>query len=618
LLPETGGVFGRRSADRSHWLYRTDSPLSTASEKCCDLDGDTLLEQRGTGGQTVFPPSTHEGTGEPIGWHRFEEPGRVELTALRRSAQQLSAAALLARHWPAEGSRDAAAPALSGGLIRAGWDVEQVSRFVEAAAVAAGDEEARKRRAKAAPTARKQEEGKKTTGWPKLEELLGADGKEVVRRVRDWLGVAAPIPPEIPQPSEPPWPAPLAEEAYYGLAGDAVRVLLPASESDPAALLFQLLVGLGNVIGRAPYFAVEADRHYPNEFLVLIGRTSRGRKGTSWGQALGLLAPADSQWAADRIQTGLSSGEGLIWGVRDPITKRERVKEQGTVRYEEIEADPGVSDKRLLVFEPELANVLKQVERHGNVLSAVIRQGWDTGNLRTLTKNTPARSSGAHISIVGHVTAEELRRGLSATETCNGFANRFLWVCVDRSKFLPEGGTPNAQALAAVQARLTAAVAFARGVGEVRRDDAAGEIWRAVYGELSEGKPGLTGALLGRAEAHALRLAMLYALLDRSALIQASHLLAALALWQYVDESVRHVFGDSLGDDVADELLRLLRACLPGGLTRTEISNYFQRNASAGRLGRALGLLMQHKLVRRELEQDTGGRPAERWFAVRK
>src|SRR5262245_24286914 len=111
-----------------------------------------------------------------------------------------------------------------------------------------------------------------------------------------------------------------------------------------------------------------------------------------------------------------------------------------------------------------------------------------------------------------------------------------------------------------------------------------------------------------------MRLALQYALLDLSAVIRAEHLLAALALWDYCERSVVYVFGDALGDDVADDLLRLLRAC-PDGLTRTEMRDHFQRNQPAERIGRALGLLLQHRLARREQVQ-TGGRSAERWFAV--
>src|SRR5262249_10905462 len=153
------------------------------------------------------------------------------------------------------------------------------------------------------------------------------------------------------------------------------------------------------------------------------------------------------------------------------------------------------------------------------------------------------------------------------------------------------------------------ALEFARTVGEMARDEQAREIWRAVYGELSEGRPGLAGALLARAEAHVLRLSMLYALADCSAVIRAEHLMAALALWDFCEPPVRHVFGDSTGDPVADALLRLLRSC-PQGLTRTGIRDYFQRNASQERVGRALGLLLQQRLARCE-QQSTGGRPAE-------
>ena len=96
----------------------------------------------------------------------------------------------------------------------------------------------------------------------------------------------------------------------------------------------------------------------------------------------------------------------------------------------------------------------------------------------------------------------------------------------------------------------------------------------------------------------------------------ASHLLAALALWDYCERSVYHVFGDELGDPVADDLLRLVRGS-PNGLTRTDIQSYFGRHQPAERIDRALGLLLQHRLVRRE-EQKTGGRPAEHWFAVAK
>src|SRR5262249_55335882 len=137
-----------------------------------------------------YPPSSHKETGEPIRWKVFTHPADVALTDLQRAVREVAAAALLARHWPLKGKRDDAAMALSGSLVRAGWDTERASNLVEAVAVAAGDEQYRMRAGKADPTARKVEDGKKVTGWPTLAKLLGPRGEEVVRRVREWLGLA--------------------------------------------------------------------------------------------------------------------------------------------------------------------------------------------------------------------------------------------------------------------------------------------------------------------------------------------------------------------------------------------------------------------------------------------
>lgn len=411
-----------------------------------------------------------------------------------------------------------------------------------------------------------------------------------------------------------PWPEPLPEAAYHGLAGRIVRTIEPHSEADPVALLVQVLIGFGGIIGRTAHFIAEDDTHYLNEFGVLIGKTSKGRKGSSWSRVRRVLDIADMDWVRDRIQSGLSSGEGLIWSVRDPILTRQPVKERGRVTAtQEVETDPGVNDKRLLVYEPEFVSVLKQIERQGNTLSAILRQAWDGTQLRTLTKHSPCRATGAHVSFIGHCTVDEIRRYLTGTEAANGYGNRHLWLCVNRSKVLPEGSHLDPNKLSVLGTELSEAVSFAKEVETMRRDDAARELWRERYTALSEGKPGLSGSLLARAEAHVMRLACLYALLDGSCLVGVIHLEAALALWAYVERSVRFVFGDSLGDPVADEILRLLRVA-PQGVSRTEIYEYFGRHQTAEKTGRALALLLEHDLARFE-KQTTGGRPKELWFA---
>jgi hypothetical protein len=393
------------------------------------------------------------------------------------------------------------------------------------------------------------------------------------------------------------WPEAPSEDAFQGLPGRIVRTLEPHTEADPVAVLSQLLIAFGNAVGRTPYVTVEGDRHYVNLYAVLVGDTAKARKGTSWGRARLLVATADPGWEP-RIMSGLSSGEGLIAQVAERETS-----EQGEESL----------DCRLLVVESEFVSTLKVAGRDGNTLSAIIRAAWDTGTLRTLTRHSPLSATGAHVSIIGHITAEELRRYLDATETANGFANRFLWLCVRRSKSLPEGGSLSADALGRFGKEIGEALKFARRCGRMERDDAARTLWASVYEELSAGETGLVGALLARSEAQVLRLSMLYALLDRSGLIREEHLRAALALWQYAERSVRFLFGDSTGNPDADVILRALRADIDG-LTRTEVSNLFARHASAARIGRALELLNQKRLARVEHE-GTGGRPVERWRA---
>jgi hypothetical protein len=323
----------------------------------------------------------------------------------------------------------------------------------------------------------------------------------------------------LPVPETLPWPT-LRPEALYGLPGEIARAIEPDTEADPAALLVNFLAAFGNAIGRGAHALVGADEHHVKLFVGLVGESAKGRKGVSWGPVRALMETVDPGWVSNRVVSGLSSGEGLIHAVRDEVI--------GVKKGEEVVLDPGEPDKRLMAVEGELAGILKIMSRDGNTLSPTIRQAWDGGRLRTLTKNSPTKSTDAHISIIGHITKAELLRHLSETEAANGFANRFLWVMVRRSKELPFGGdVPETTAL---RERLDSAIRFGRTPRIIRWGESARGPWAEVYGPLSEGKPGMFGAVTGRVEAQTLRLATLYAVMDESETIEYEHLAAALAL----------------------------------------------------------------------------------------
>jgi hypothetical protein len=405
----------------------------------------------------------------------------------------------------------------------------------------------------------------------------------------------------------PSWPV-LAEEALCGLPGDIVAEIEPHTEADRVAVLSSLLTAYGNAIGRGAYFRVGADLHHLKLNVALVGDTSKGRKGMSWGYPRELMRAADERWIDERVLHGLSSGEGLIYAVRDRLEGENK-------RGETVVLDEGVEDKRLLVLEAELASVLKVMSRKANTLSPVLRQGWDDGALQTLTKNSPMKATDAHISILGHISKAELLRHLTETEAANGFANRFIWLLVRRSKELPFGGEWHRVDTAPLVGRLSSALEFGSAPVLVTWGDSARDIWRDVYGPLSEGKPGLFGAVVGRAEAQVMRLAALYAVMGESHEIEREHLLAALALWDYSEKSALYIFGDATGDPVADQIYNALRAAGKDGMTRTEISNFFGRNMSSERIAQALSLLHAARRVRRK-RHKTGGRLAERWYAA--
>ncbi len=616
FLPTTNMRHGRTGKPDSHYWYLT-TPIPPQTIRYKDTDGTTLIELRSTGGQTLVPPSVHP-CGEPLVWEADGEPGLVGSDVLQDAVASIAAASLIARHWP-DGSRHDTALALAGTLLRHGWTEEEAVRFVRVVCECAGDEETHARLKNVSTTRERLVTGRKATGIPTLRRLLG---DEVVGRIVEWLHITECNEADLVGssggadtwiPTADPWPAPLVEAAYYGLAGEIIRAIEPQSEADPVAILVQLLVLVGNCIGRTPYFAVEADRHHTNLNVVTVGETSGGRKGVALNRARQPLALVDGAWEAQRVKGGLSSAEGLIWQVRDAIYKWEKGKDGGDPVA--VMTDPGATDKRFVATETEFASVLRQFQRDGNTLSNLIRDAFDRGTLETLVKNNPAKATGAHISIIGHITKDELLRYLDSTEAANGLGNRIAWLCVRRSKDLPDGG--ETIDLTPFTRRLDDALHTARTIGEMHRDEEARALWHREYGRLTEGRAGLLGAMVARAAPIVLRLSMIYALLDGSAVIRVPHLQAALAIWEFAEASARWIFGDTLGDPVADEILRALRAA-PGGLTRTDIySGLFGRNQSAARIGRALASLLEKGLTRWERE-DTGGRPGERWFAVRR
>ena len=407
------------------------------------------------------------------------------------------------------------------------------------------------------------------------------------------------------------WPEPPDEQVYYGLAGELVNALAPYTEADPLALLVQLLTVFGAAIGGGPHFFAGAGRHEPRLFSVLVGKSAKARKGESW-QAIRRLALASGE--APRIQTSLSSGEGLVWLMRDPVVRQRFIEgkrgQQG--HYEQVIEDEGEPEKRVLVVAGEFSQILKVMRREGNTLSPILRDAWDQGDLTITTKTMAARASSAYLSVIGHITVEELRAELRSLDAANGFANRFCWFAIRKSKNLPEGEPLTDEVIAPLGARLGEAIRRARQVGLMRRDSQTRETWREMYPSLASEHDGFVGALASRSEAQVLRLSMLYALLDGSPVMTAEHLAAASELWLYATRSLDYLFGGLHRNRLAERIEAILRE--HGELSRTQLRNEFHRHVAGADMDEALETLKRQDKIE-QVERRTGqaGRPGEYW-----
>src|SRR5271170_2540276 len=225
---------------------------------------------------------------------------------------------------------------------------------------------------------------------------------DIQRRMAELTGKQLQFAPQTqnrPAPSTPPPPSAspnpiLGDAALYGVDGLAVCGLAPHSEAHPAAILLQLLAAFGNAVG-PPHCMVDATRHGLNLFVVLVGESSKARKGTSWNQIRRLFAEVDQPWVTERVTTARLTPAALIYSLRD---------------------QQPATDRRLLALSEEFAAVLHSLRRAKGHLSPLLRCAWDSGDLRSLGGLHPIQAIGTHISLIAHITERELAENLHPTE----------------------------------------------------------------------------------------------------------------------------------------------------------------------------------------------------------
>ena len=381
------------------------------------------------------------------------------------------------------------------------------------------------------------------------------------------------------------WPA-LDPKALHGPVGEFVLAADPYTEAAPAGVLVATFIHAATAIGRKPHIMAGNARHAACLFGVLVGRTSKGRKGTAED-----VASAAIKFLPERARVlgGFGSGEKVVDDLRD---------------------DANGGDRRLVVLEPEYARVMAVNSREASILSPILRQLWDGKPVHARSRAKTSEAVDHHVGLLGETTLDELRIKLSVADAYNGFSNRHLWTLVERTKELADGGNVPLELLQEHGRAIAAQVAKAMELPDrplIRADAAAESLWRDVYHQLCEDDPaGRLGGALSRSEAQVLRLSLLYALLDGMTGVYSVHIDAAYALWNYCRASAQVIFGNVM-DPLAEKVLVALRG-RQGPLTGNELYACLGGHVRAEQLRAALDYLVDRGLIVVRSEA-TGGRP---------
>jgi hypothetical protein len=440
-----------------------------------------------------------------------------------------------------------------------------------------------------------------TDGWPPFEQNKVYD----LGQLRRLAGITPTI--EIPDLELPegfrlwregdgdlPWPT-LAEAARQGPVGRYLELIEAEIEVTPAPVGMMALVELGTLIGRRAAIRIGEHRHHANLFALVVGETSIGGKGSADTATDRLVHEVDSLFPLRHVVGGFGSGEAVIHAVRD--------------------TEPGEDpvEKRRVIMEAEFGGVLRVARREQNILSQVIRQGFDYKPLQHRTKTHGViTASGHHLSVIGAVSPKELVDSSTELDLVNGWLNRFMFCHSEIRTTLPFGGNIDATSLKEIATEIGSALdaldAHVAGrTYELKADTEVGGRWGPWYSSVRFGT-GSVPSVTRRQHVHVARLALILAVLDGADEIGIEHLEAAIAWSDFSVAIAERIFGQGMAGR-PHQLLIAIRETGIHGLDGTAQRNLFNRNLTGGELDRIRRHLEGANLIH-TFKRATGGRPA--------
>ena len=254
--------------------------------------------------------------------------------------------------------------------------------------------------------------------------------------------------------------------------------------------------------------------------MCVVGASGEGRKLVAMKAIAGLWRLVEPDFTPC---SGLSSGEGLIDCIRDPYTFRDGTR------------DAGVCDKRLFIALDEFGTAFTAMAREPNNLAAYLRQAHDGEQvLQSLIKKNPQRSTDSHVSMTACITTDEIRAILEdrrhKTKMTDGSRTGFFGLPAGGQRVCRTSTWISSTICNPIWSRLprpSESLTWAHGRDiNLTWSAEAKPLWTEFY-STCQPPAGFEG-LIGRAETHVCRLSLIYALLDRSTVMDVRHLRASL------------------------------------------------------------------------------------------
>jgi hypothetical protein len=387
--------------------------------------------------------------------------------------------------------------------------------------------------------------------------------------------------------------APVADPVMFtGPIGKMVDELDQYTEGSKVGVLTTLLAGVSAAIGTLPRVGT-GTRKMPMSFWpVLVGPTGLGRKGTATGIAMKVIESGLGDFAEHSVVYGCPA-TGL--GFANELAERSVRGVALPCMFVEEEMDAFVSNAR-----------------KDTKVGVYLRKAWDGANIAHRTSQTDLMVRRPHVAIVGHIQPRNWGAISGSKDATGGTYNRFFPVWVVQSKKLPVFAQIDpSEVIERLGNRLRQIVNFASEVSDLAVPDDVAKVFESKHREicdaLTTGSEEL-GQYTERAMAYMIRIAGLYALADKREVLKIQDFDAALALVQYMVETVTYTLPEAevTGNDVPARIVAFIRESGDHGVTPSEVKRKFQRTPAA----EVKAIVGSYPQIQARRMRSEGGRPA--------